>query len=61
MALQAVEGLIYSSGAKDNLLKVSNANGEVSSQIDLPSYAKSIDALGGKIIVGTKCGRMINI
>jgi outer membrane protein assembly factor BamB len=61
MAMAWVDGVIYSSGSKDNLLKLSTYDGQVTKTYQLPSYAKSIDAINNKIVVGTKCGRIITI
>jgi outer membrane protein assembly factor BamB len=61
MAMAWVDGVIYSSGSKDNLLKLSTYDGQVTKTYQLPSYAKSIDAINKKIVVGTKCGRIITI
>ena len=61
MGLAWAGGKLLSSGSKDNKLNVSNADGEVLASYDIPSYAKSLDLLNGKILVGTKCGRIITI
>lgn len=60
MAINWVDGLVYSSGSQDKTLKVWES-GMLSKSYELPSYAKSIDALNKKIVVGTKCGRIITI
>lgn len=61
MCMKAVEDNIYSSGGKDNVLKISNYDGDVIKTIILPSYAKSIDVSKDKIVVGTKDGCIIEI
>jgi hypothetical protein len=61
MAIAYVNGMIYSSGSNDRLLKLSTFEGQTTKTFELPSYAKSLDAIGDKIIAGTKCGRLIKI
>ena len=61
MAINWIDGITYSSGSQDRTLKLSDATGAVTKTYELPSYAKSIDALNRKIVVGTKCGRIITI
>jgi WD40 repeat protein len=61
MALTWVDGIIYSSGSQDKTLKLTDFAGTLIKTYQLPSYAKSIDAINKKIVVGTKCGRMITI
>lgn len=61
MALNWVDGVLYSSGSQDKTLKLSDATGNVVKTYELPSYAKSIDAINSKIVVGTKCGRIITV
>jgi WD40 repeat protein len=61
MALSWVDGIIYSSGSQDKSLKLTDYAGNLLKTYQLPSYAKSIDAINKKIVVGTKCGRMIII
>jgi len=61
MAIHWVDGITYSSGSQDRSLKLSDSTGVVIKTYELPTYAKSIDALNKKIVVGTKCGRVITI
>lgn len=61
MALSWASGKLLSSGSRDNKLHICNAEGEVLNSYDIPSYAKSLDLLNSKILVATKCGRMITI
>jgi hypothetical protein len=57
MALSWRDGVIYSSDNHELIL--SNYENKVSKTLPLPSYAKSIDAKDNKIVVGTKCGKII--
>lgn len=57
MAVSWREGKIYSSD--NTTLIVSNYLGEVTKSIKIPSYAKSIDAINDKIVIGTKCGKIM--
>jgi len=61
MGLAWAGGKLLSSGSKDNKLHVSDGDGNISASYDIPSYAKSLDLLNGKILVATKCGRIITI
>lgn len=61
MAVNWVDGVIYSSGYQDRTLKLTDYAGTLIKSYVLPSYCKSIDAINKKIVVGTKCGRMITI
>lgn len=61
MTIAWSEDVIYSSGFRDNLLKLSTIDGQIIKTYTLPSYAKNIDAFNKRILVGTKCGRMITI
>ena len=56
MCMVAAGDHIYSSGGKDNALKMSTINGDVIKTKILPSYAKSIDIYKTNILVGTKNG-----
>lgn len=57
MAVSYRDGIIYSS---DNTkLILSNYAGDISQSLSVPSYAKSIDTKDNKIVVGTKCGKII--
>ena len=61
MALVAIGDHLYSSGGKDNALKVSTLDGDVIKTKILSSYAKSIDVSKNKIILGTKDGCILEI
>jgi len=59
-AITMREGKILSSGAKDFLLKVYDGNSfQVSEQFQLGHAAKSIDILNGKILVGSRDGKIL--
>jgi WD40 repeat protein len=61
MTIAYNNSIIYSSGFRDNLLKLSSFDGQTLKTYTLPSYAKNIDSFNDRILVGTKCGRMITI
>lgn len=50
---------MYSSGGKDNVLKISNYDGDIIKTHILTGYAKSIDVSKDKIVVGTKDGSIV--
>ena len=58
--LQWSNGVLLSSGSRDNKLIVSK-NLEVQHTIDIPSYAKSLDFHHGKYLMATSCGKIIEI
>ena len=58
--LQWANGVLLSSGSRDNKLIVSK-NLEVQHTIDIPSYAKSLDFHHGKYLVATSCGKIIEV
>ena len=61
MGLAWASGKLLSSGSRDHIIKVSDASGQVLAQYDIPSYAKSLDLLNGKLLAATKCGRVMVI
>ena len=58
--LQWANGVLLSSGSRDNKLIVSK-NLEALHTIELPSYAKSLDFHHGKYIAATSCGKVIEL
>lgn len=60
MCIASIGENIYSSGGKDNVLKISTYEGDVIKTVILPTYAKSIDAHKDKVVVGTKDGRIVH-
>lgn len=61
MCLVASGDHLYSSGGKDNALKISTLDGDVIKTKILPSYAKSIDVVKNNVIIGTKDGVILEI
>ena len=61
MGLAWASGKLLSSGSKDHLIKISDGQGQVLSEVEIPTYAKSLDLLNGKILAGTYCGRILVI
>ena len=53
--LGAVMGLVYASGSKDNLIKISK-DGLVLKEFKIEGYAKSLDLYNGTLLAGTKFG-----
>jgi hypothetical protein len=60
MGLAFASGKLLSSGSKDNVVKISK-NGQVTKEINIPTYAKSLDLLNGNLLVGTKGGQILTI
>ena len=58
--LQWSNGVLLSSGSRDNKLVISK-NLEAIKSIDIPSYAKSLDFFHGQYLVATSCGKIITI
>ena len=40
---------------------IHNADGERLASFDIPTYAKSLDSLNDRLLVATKCGKVIVI
>lgn len=59
-AITCRDGLIYSSGSEDRLLRVFKGMKEVRS-IQLEEYARSIDVFEGKVLLGLRNGKIVEV
>ncbi len=58
--LQWANGVLLSSGSKDNKLIISK-DFEILKEFDIPSHAVSLDFFHGKYLVATTCGKIMTI